>query len=64
MQKNIGHHVYLRAKDHFTSSPGPWIEKQHHVLRRRPCSFPRLGDFYALYRMCSAKLRNNLDMTS
>ena len=26
--KNIGHHAYLRAKDHFTSSSGPWIENK------------------------------------
>ena len=38
--KNIGHHAGIRAKDHHTSLPGPWIEKQYYVLGIHMRSFP------------------------
>ena len=38
------------CKDHYTSLPSPWIEKQSYVLRMQVCFFPGLCDFYAQYR--------------
>ena len=56
--KNVGHHARSNAKDHPTSWPGQFIEKQ---LRAR--IFARLSDFYAQYSIRSAILRNNLQCT-
>ena len=47
-------------RDHHTSLPSPWIEKQYCVLRMHMHHSPDNYDFYAQYRMCSTKLRNHL----
>ena len=56
--KNVGHRARSNAKDHPTSWPGQFIEKQ---LRAR--LFAWLSDFYAQYSIRSAILRNNLQCT-
>ena len=38
--KSIGHCACSRAKDHRASVPGPWIEREYHVLEMHVCSFP------------------------
>ena len=48
-----------RAKDGHTSLPGPWIEKQYHVLGMCVRSFPRLYDFNVQYRISCVKARNH-----
>lgn len=55
-KKNEGHHAHLELKTIMPQSLGsPWIDKQ---------SFPLLHDFYVQHRMCTAKLRNHINMTS
>ena len=43
--KSISHCTCSGAKDHCTSSPGLWIEKQYYVLGMHAYSFPRSHDF-------------------
>ena len=55
-KKNVGHRAHLELKSIVPQSLGsPWIDKQ---------SFPSLHDFYVQHRMCTAKLRNHVNMTS
>lgn len=55
-KKNVGHRAHLELKTIVPQSLGsPWIDKQ---------SFPSLHDFYVQHRMCTAKLRNHVNMTS
>ena len=53
----MGHCARSRTKEYGTSLPGPWIE----MLGMLGRSFLRLRDFYAQYRMRSAKLKNHLN---
>lgn len=55
-KRNVGHCARLEQKTIVPQSLGsPWIDKQ---------SFPSLYDFYVQHRMCTAKLRNHVNMTS
>ena len=47
--KSIGHCACSRAKDHRASLPGPWIEREYHVLEMHVCSFPLVNVQYRMH---------------